>query len=333
MAALERVKVGPLKEAELEEADRIFRLAFGTFIGLPNPAEFMAGRDFVISRWHAPHVKGLAARDDGRLIGINMLTRWGSFAFFGPLTILPEYWDRGVAQLLLDATVKAFDKQGLKRTALFTFPQSTKHVGLYQKFGYWPGYLTALMRREPRAATEGAHSQVSKPRPGTPHPDRKRMVHLTTMAKSARAEAIAACAKLTNAIDKGLDLGDEIRTLLKRKTGEVVMTYTRNALDGFAICLNGPGSEGGPDVCYIKFAAARGGPGAGERFDALLDACDAFALSRGSSIEAGMSLAEEDAFLRMRAHGYRAFAQGVAMQRPHQQGHHRGDVYVIDDWR
>ncbi len=320
MGALKGVKVGPLKEAELEEADRIFRLAFGTFIGMPNPAEFMSGRNLLISRWHAPHVKALAARVDGRLIGINMLTRWGSFAFFGPLTILPEYWDRGIAQQLLDATVKIFDKQGLKRTGLFTFPHSTKHVGLYQKFGYWPGYLTALMRREPSA-------EAALPTSTT------RVVHLTTLAKRERAEAIAACGRLTGKIDKGLDLGDEIRALLKQKTGEVVLAYTRNALDGFAICLNGPGSEGGPDLCYIKFAAARSGQGAGERFDALLDACDAFALSRRASIEAGMNLAHEDAFRHMRAHGYRAFAQGVAMQRPHQAGHNRGDVYVMDDWR
>lgn len=320
MGTLERVNVGPLKEAELDEADRIFRLAFGTFIGLPNPADFMAGRDFVISRWHAPHVKALAARHNGRLIGINMLTRWGSFAFIGPVVILPDYWDRGIAQQLLDSTVKIIDKEGLKRTALFTFPHSTKHVGLYQKFGYWPMYLTVLMHREPSAG-------ATRPAGNT------RVVHLTTLAKTARAEAIAACTRLTGKIDKGLDLGDEIRALLKQKTGEVLLTYTRNALDGFAICLNGPGSEGGPDVCYIKFAAARGGPGAGERFDALLDACDAFALTRRSSIEAGMNLAHEDAFRRMRSHGYKPYAQGVAMQRPHQAGHNRGDAYVIDDWR
>jgi len=333
MAISERVKVGPLREEELEEADRIFRLAFATFVGLPNPADFMAGRDLLISRWHAPHVKALAAREDGRLIGTNMLTRWGSFAFFGPLTILPEYWDRGIAKKLLEATVKLFDKQGLKRTALFTFPGSTKHVGLYQKFGYWPGYLTALMRYEPAAEAEDAHSQVSKSRPGAPKPDSTRVAHLTALEKAARAEAIAACARLTRKIDKGLDLGDEIRTLVKQKTGEVVLIYTRNALDGFAICLNGPGSEGGPNLCYIKFAAARGGPGAGERFDALLDACDGFARSRGASIEAGMNLTHEDAYKRMRAHGFRAFAQGVSMQRPHAPGHNRDDVYVIDDWR
>jgi GNAT superfamily N-acetyltransferase len=317
MGDLRLVMVGPLKKAELDEADRIFRVAFGTFIGLPNPADFMAGRNLVISRWHAPHVKALAARENKRLIGINMMTRWGSFAYVGPVVVLPEHWDRGVAQLLLDVTVKTFDQQRLKRTGLFTFAHSTKHLALYQKFGYWPGYLTALMRREPAQASPAAL--------GT---------YLTTLPKSAREEAIAACARITGKIDKGLDLTDEIRTLLKQKTGEVVLLAgPRSALDGFAICLNGPGSEGGEKVCYIKFAAARGGPGAGRRFEALLDTCDGFALSRGASIEAGMSLAREDAYRRMRAHGYRAYAQGVAMQRPHQPGHNRGDVYVIDDWR
>ena len=36
------VLVGQLQEADLAEADRIFRLAFGTFLGLPNPIEFAA---------------------------------------------------------------------------------------------------------------------------------------------------------------------------------------------------------------------------------------------------------------------------------------------------
>ena len=145
------VKIGPLKKTERKEADRIFRLAFGTFVGLSNPSDFAGDRDMLISRCQSPHVKALAARENGRLIGSNLITRWGSFAFFGPLTVLPEYWDRGIAQKLLEATVKIFDQDGLRRTGLFTFAHSTKHVGLYQKFGYWPGYLTALMTHTPSA--------------------------------------------------------------------------------------------------------------------------------------------------------------------------------------
>jgi len=246
-----------------------------------------------------------------------VITRWGSFAYFGPLTVLPEYWDRGVAQRLLEATMSIFDKWGVRHTGLFTFPQSAKHVDLYQKFGYWPRYLTALMSHAPE--TNPKHTAAP--------------TLLSVLPKSQREEAIQACGKLTNKIDKGLDLGGEIRAVLAQRSGDVVLTYTRGVVDAFAICLHGPGSEGGEKLCYVKFGAARGGAGAGHRFAKLLEACDAFAASRGVAIEAGVSLAREDAYRRMRAHGYRVTLQGVAMQRPHAEGFNRPNAYVIDDWR
>ena len=122
------IKVGLLKQSELEEAGRIVRLAFGTFLGLPNPLDFMGDRTFMTPRWRSAHVKVIAAREGGRLIGSNVATRWGSFGFFGPLTVLPEYWDSGVGQRLLEATMAVFDGWGVRHTGLFTFPQSAKHV-------------------------------------------------------------------------------------------------------------------------------------------------------------------------------------------------------------
>ncbi len=308
------IKIGPLKESELKEADRIVRLAFGTFLGLPNPLDFMGDRDFMTPRWRSSHVKVIAARDGERLVGSNVITRWGSFGFFGPLTVLPEYWNRGVAQRLLEATIPIFEKWGVRRTGLFTFAASAKHVGLYQKFGYWPQYLTALMTHTPIASSE-------------------QPALLSTLKKAEREAAIRACEKLTHKIDKGLDLSAEIRAVLQQRTGDVVLTYPRGVVDAFAVCLNGTGSEGGEKLCYIKFAAARGGAGAGDRFGKLLRACDAFAVSRGAIVEAGVNLACADAYRRMRAHGYRTTAQGVAMQRPHVEGFHRHDAYVIGDWR
>jgi GNAT superfamily N-acetyltransferase len=314
MPTSQGIKVGPLKQGELEEGDRIVRLAFGTFLGMPNPLDFMGDRQYLKPRWGSAHVKVVAAREGGRLIGSNVATRWGSFGFFGPLTVLPEYWDRGVAQRLLQATMTIFDGWGLRHSGLFTFPQSPKHVGLYQKFGYWPRYLTAVMTRTPEA--------------GAPAP-----ALLSALNKSQRELAIEACGKLTHKIDKGLDLTGEIRAVLAKRTGDVVLTYTRGVLDAFAVCLNGPGSEGGEKTCYVKFGAARGGAGAGERFDKLLDACDGFAASRGTTLEAGVNLARKDAYLRMRAHGYRTTMQGVAMLNSHADGFNRADAYVIDDWR
>jgi hypothetical protein len=277
------IKVSLLKESEVAEAGRIVRLAFGTFLGLPNPLDFMGDRDFITARWHSTHVKVIAAREGDRLIGSNVATRWGSFGFFGPLTVL--------------------------------------HLCLYQKFGYWPRYLTAIMTRTP-----GADPTLEGKRADAP-------ALLSAFAKGQREQAIEACGKLTHKIDKGLDLAGEIRAVLAQRTGDVVVTYTRGVLDAFAVCMNGTGSEGGEHTCYVKFGAARGGGGAGERFDKLLDACEAFASTRGATVEAGVNLTREDAYRRMRSHGYRVAMQGVAMQRPNADGFNRADVYVIDDWR
>ncbi|HEY7302522.1 MAG TPA: GNAT family N-acetyltransferase [Bryobacteraceae bacterium] len=319
MATNHLIKIGPLKQSELEEADRIVRVAFGTFLGVPSPGEFMGDRNFLVPRWRSGHVKALAAREGGRLIGSNVVTRWGSFGLFGPLTVLPEYWDRGVAKRLLEATMTIFDKWNVRHTGLFTFAHSPKHVGLYQKFGYWPRYLTAIMTRTP----EG------KPTSQAANTDRL----LSNLSRAERVRAIEACRKLTHGVDKGLDLTGEIREVLAQRTGDVVLTTTRRGLDAFAICLNGPGSEGGEKTCYIKFGAARGGSGVGERFERLLDACDAFALSRQANLEAGINLARENAYRRMRSHGFRVAMQGVAMQRPHGEGFNRAGAYVMDDWR
>jgi GNAT superfamily N-acetyltransferase len=307
MPASQPIKVGPIKQTELEEAGRIVRLAFGTFLGLPDALDFMGDRDLMTPRWRSPHVKVIAARDGGRLIGTNVVTHWGSFGFFGPLTVLPEYWSRGVAKRLLEATMMLFEKWGVRHTGLYTFPHSVRHVGLYQKFGYWPRYLTAIMTRTPQADAARQAPEL-----------------LSSLTRSAREQAIEACARLTHKIDKGLDLSGEIRAVLAQRTGDVVLTP-----GAFAVCLNGPGSEGGSKTCYVKFGGARDG----ERFDRLLDACEAFAASRGAVVEAGVNMAREEAWRHMRARGYQVISQGVAMQRPHADGFNRPDAWVIDDWR
>jgi GNAT superfamily N-acetyltransferase len=133
MSANQPVKTGLLKQRELEEAERILRLAFGTFLGLPQPVDFMGDRNFIVPRWRSTHVKVIAARERGRLIGSSVATRWGSFGFLGPVTVLPEYWDRGVAQRLLEATMTIFDRWGLRHTGLFTFSQKRQTRGLVPK--------------------------------------------------------------------------------------------------------------------------------------------------------------------------------------------------------
>jgi GNAT superfamily N-acetyltransferase len=307
----------PLREEDLPEAKRIFHLAFGTFLGLPNPIEFYPDRDFVRTRYAANPSAAFGAETDGELVGSNFVANWGSVGFFGPLTIRPDYWDRGIAKRLLQPTMEIFEKWRTKHAGLFTFAHSPKHLGLYQKFGFWPRFLTAVMSVDVRQdATVHGWTRFSE------------------LSESERAEGLRAAAELTNAIYDGLDVGSEVRAIAAQGLGDTVLLWDGSRLAGLALCHCGADTEAGNDTCYIKFAAVRPGEKAAQMFERLLDACDLFAASRRlKRIEAGVNLARQEAYQQMLARGFRTAFQGVTMHKPNEPGYSRSGMYVIDDWR
>ena len=101
------------------------------------------------------------------------------------------------------------------------------------------------------------------------------------------------------------------------------------------LCGSGKAAaEAGSGALFVKFAAARPGPQAPLWFGRALDACEAFAAERGCArIIAGVNTARQPAYRAMIERGYRAFLNGVAMQRPGGPGYNRPDCFVLDDWR
>jgi GNAT superfamily N-acetyltransferase len=306
-----------LEERDLPEADRIFRLAFGTFLGLADPLSFAGDADFVRTRWRAAPQAALGAYADGALVGSNFAAHWGSFGFFGPLTVRPDLWGKGVAQDLLAATMDIFERWETRQAALFTFPQSPKHIALYQKFGFWPQALTPVMVKPIAAAAKAASwSSYSEARP------------------AARAAQLAACDALTDAVHTGLSVANEIRAVAEQGLGDTLLVEDGDRLAGFAVCHVGARTEAGSDAAYIKFAAVRPGPDAAREFERLLSACEDFAQARGvKRLVAGVNAARHDAYRAMLVRGFRTVLQGVAMQRPNAPGFNRPDCFVIDDWR
>ncbi|MGH9558209.1 MAG: GNAT family N-acetyltransferase [Bryobacteraceae bacterium] len=301
-----------MRDSDLSAARKIVQAAFGTFFGAPNPESFMADRDHITTRWRGGLGGAFAAENGEGLVGSNFLTNWGSFGFFGPLTVRPDLWDQKIAQRLLEPTMDLFDSWGVKSAGLFTFAHSAKHVGLYQKFGFWPQFLTALMSKAPQP---GARVEPAK---------------FSSLDQNARDEAIRACRELTGDIFEGLDLTREILSVERQKLGDTLLVWGGDRLEAFAVCHCGEGTEAGRESCYLKFAAARGP----KEFERLLDACDAFALELGMKrIEAGMNLARREAYNALRQRGYRTNMQGVAMLKPDSPAFNRAGVYVIDDWR
>jgi predicted N-acetyltransferase YhbS len=312
------LNVRSLTPTDLPAADRIIRLAFGTFLGAPDPNQFWGDIAFARTRWPADPTAAFGVELDGEIVASNFASRWGSVGFFGPLTVRPDLWDRKIAQRLMDPIMERFETWGITHAGLFTFAQSPKHLGLYYKYGFRPRFLTAIMSK-PAAPMTRRQSEWSA---------------YSQLSETEREKALKACLDVTVSIYPGLDLGREIGTVQTQGLGETVLLHDGSALVGFAVCHCGPGTEAGNQKCYVKFGAVRPGGAAGALFDRLLDACEELAAMRNlTRVEAGTSLARHEAYGRLLAHGFRADFQGVAMHRPNEEAYSRAGAYVIDDWR
>src|SRR5215471_21865125 len=108
---MREIIVRPLTENDITTANRICRLAFGTLIGLHDRMQFFErDADPIRTRFRADPAAALAAEANGELVGSNFIAHWGSVGFFGPLSIHPDLWNKGVARHLLKSTIEYFAK-------------------------------------------------------------------------------------------------------------------------------------------------------------------------------------------------------------------------------
>lgn len=311
------VSIRPLAERDLPAATRILCTAFGTFVGAPEPETFWGDLDYVRTRWLADPTAAFGAEIGGGLVGSNFATRWGSVGFFGPLTVRPDLWNQGIGKRLMEPVIDLFDHWAVTHAGLFTFPQSAMHIGLYQKYGFWPRFLTPIMSKPVQSTRSGSDwSRYSE----VPEVDQDR--------------CLDACREVTNAILEGFDVEREVRAVRAQGLGDTVLLRSEGELVAFAVCHCGAGTEAGNGVCYVKFGVVRPRPDAGELFDRLLDACEALAGTQGlARLVVGVNTARHQAYRRVLVRGFRTELQGVVMQRPNEPGYNRPDVYLIDDWR
>ncbi len=305
-----------LEEDEPSTAEHIFRLAFGTFIGLPQPTDFGGDANYVQPRWQVDPTAAFAAEIDGKLIGSNIATCWGSVGTFGPLSVHPDFWDQGIAQRLIEPVIAQFAQWGTRQAGLFTFPNSPKHHALYQKFGFYPRFLTFIMAKPIQAQQALSGAKYSE------------------LDRQQRSQCLKECSQLTDAIYSGLDLSREILAVHAQNLGDTVLLWDEAGLAGFVVCHCGAGSEAGSDVCYVKFGAVRPGKRAGEQFEQLLTLCEAYgAAQKMLRLVAGVNTSHDAAYSRMVARRFRTEIIGVVMHKPNELGYNRPDVFVLDDWR
>jgi predicted N-acetyltransferase YhbS len=298
------------REAELPALEHIVRLAFAAQFNLPSPEAF-GNRLLLTTRWHADPECIFVAEADGRLVGSNCVTTWGRFGWFGPLTVHPDFWNRRIGQALLEPTMRRFDERQTSAQALFTLPNSPKHVALYQRYGFWPRRLTALLARppEPSAAPYTRYSALDA---------------------AARAAVVREIRTLTGTLFPGLDVSAEVAAVATQQIGETLLVPGDDgALRAFAICHYGLGSEAGSSDCSVKFGAAVDAAAFGK----LLDAATAHGAQIGAArVVAAVNTSREAAYRIALERDFKIAMLGIAMVRG-DAVYDRADALVIEDHR
>lgn len=306
------VRVRRLEEGDLNEADRIMRMAVGTELGLAQPMAYFGDSDSVRTRFQTDPRTALAVEVDGRFAGSSFVTRRGSLGLVGPLTVDANLWDRGVARALLGPTLDLLQGPGITHRGLFAGAHSPKHLALYQSCGLWPRFLTTIMEKAATDAGGGAYETLS--------------------SLADADEAVEAARELTGAIYRGLDLGREIEAVRRQGLGETLLVYDGDRLAALAVCHRGGGTEAGGGRLHIKFGAARPGTAAAQRFSRLLAACESHALAHGCpTVVAAVSTGRRGAYRQLLERGYTIRSVGVTLHAPDLDPY--PDAFVMDDWR
>lgn len=311
-----KVLVRPMEERDLEPGHAIYRSAFASFLKIDEA--HIPDFNHVRSRYRANPRGAISAEINGELVGTMFAARWGSLAVVGPSTVRPTGWTGQAGKLMLERALALAAEWRCAHVAGFTFSNSPRHIDFFQREGIWPRFLTTVMTRSVRRPT------------GAPPPFRL----MSSLAETERTQAIEACARLTHGLLAGMDLREELASVLRQGIGDILLTGPEGALEGMAVLHVGAESEGGTGNCYVKFGAVGADSAGAEAFERLLDAVEAYAAERKiPRMMLGMNLAHSEAYRILLRRGMLTSQMGVALHGGDDPLYKRPGLFVIDDWR
>ena len=310
-----------MAKEDLQEADSIIRLAFGTFMGHDNPEDYRSDARYANPRYNADPSASFVAELDGKIIGSNFGLHWGSVGIFGPLTIHPEYWNKGIGSKLMEPVMRCFEEWKVTHSGAMTFANSPKHINLYRKFGYHPRFLIPVMSKKIESKSIPSNSKFTWSR--------------YSECKENHDKYLEGCNQVANTVYPGLDLELEIKAVNKMNYGETVIIFDENKeIAGFAICHCGMNTEAGNEKCYVKFGAVKANSNAQSNFMNLLKACEELAVAKGLSIlTGGVNAGRYNVYQSMLNQNFRIDFLGVSLHQPNNDAYNITERYVIDDWR
>ncbi|HEX9318673.1 MAG TPA: GNAT family N-acetyltransferase [Nitrososphaeraceae archaeon] len=151
----------------------------------------------------------------------------GERRLFCPHTIDPGSWDKGIAKKLMEKPMEIFHKLGTKHIGLFSFAHSPKHIHLYQRYGFWPRFLTAVMSKPVNTDNRKNNAELATS-----------LLRYSENLQDKKSVFLHDCYSLTDSIYRGLDLTVEIVSVASQKLGEssLLISNKNHKVVGILIC-------------------------------------------------------------------------------------------------
>jgi len=248
---LPKVQIRRVRKGDLSKVRDVIEQAFSDFFERQlgtRPRQVFGGAQYVHHRWlMEPWGCFVAEEGDGKIVGAAVAVMWGTLGLVGPVAVLPNYQNQDIGQQLLTACQGFFDENKAALQGVATYPASPKHLVFYQKFGYRPRGLVAIMakpldRREIVQPARAARPAVSVRR-------------YSSLEEAKKKAAILKLRRITNAVYRGMDLGKEVEIVDGLALGDTLLLEKGRELIGFAIYHTPGVSEAPHGSIYVKFLA------------------------------------------------------------------------------
>jgi predicted N-acetyltransferase YhbS len=200
------IKIRRVRKGDLAKVRDVIEQAFGDFFERQmgtRPRLVFGGSQYVHHRWlMEPWGCFVAEEGDGKIVGAALAVIWGTVGLVGPVAVLTNYQNQDIGQQLLTACQGFFEENKATLEGVSTYPNSPKHIMLYQKFGYRPKGLVMLAgkpldRREIVQATR-------PPKPGLV------VRRYSSLEEAKKKAAMQRVRRITNGIWRGMDLSKEV---------------------------------------------------------------------------------------------------------------------------
>jgi len=207
---------------------------------------------------------------NGKVVGYNFIHLWGSFAWFGPLGVHPQYHGKGIGKALINHTIKILKEDyNVSSIGLNTMPESSYNVGFYMNMGFSPLKLLLSLKKDIDSLNL---------------PPILNSYSVNEVNISSAANYLSLKNDLKTLSDKAFnnfDLTSELYLVKNKSFGTVFQLKVGSTVHGIAICYTKSIRENLNKNLQIKLAIIDSNVDCKTAIDSIITACASYAKNIG----------------------------------------------------